>query len=591
MLSVLSIATHISRNAHNFQARVSTAALEPASALAVIDEEIAVHESAVRELRTRRNSYSPTSKFPNELISEIFIIVKAMSTVPLSYGETRDRGGGWLNVAGVCRAWRDIALNTPRLWNEMDTSCVKSLEWTSTMLARSKAAPLFVECMSGLSGRLQPLREEQRLIEKEIFKHIARIQQLHIYADYSTLLELFTPSSGSAITPATKLQSLRINPTPSPTPFPALMSQVLKVPLPSLHTLILLSVDLPPDIPVLPHLRHLTVKSVSRSMSIGLLLSLLRSTPFLEELEFQHDRAGMSAGEINDRTTVELPRLTQLLIKTSYSESAALFQYINYPPSSRVRFECTAEVPLPLNLADVVLCFANSVVAAKVDEVSILKILSSQLQLKASVGNVSWLDIICYRLDSSTVELLKLANKLPSSSIRTLALSGRFPLIERTTWMDLFDYFGHAEELKVEDADEAFMQMLMKPQDDEWIPFPILKKFTLVKGLFNNRLTSAIKSFVAERKALEGPDSAFQLELSRCDIHLSIVRELEQCGALHWDSATLHSGEILGINAFIDEEDDGEDEYNGYDGEYDDPYSDIDSDELEAGMSMVWQMG
>ncbi|KAF9495991.1 hypothetical protein BDN71DRAFT_794570 [Pleurotus eryngii] len=106
-------------------------ALEPASAIAVINEEIAAHELAARELRTRRNSYSPTSKFPNELMSEIFIIAKAMSTVPLSYGETRNRRGGWLNVAGVCLAWRDIALNTLR---EMDASRVKSLEWTSTTL-------------------------------------------------------------------------------------------------------------------------------------------------------------------------------------------------------------------------------------------------------------------------------------------------------------------------------------------------------------------------------------------------------------------------------------------------------------------------
>ncbi|KAF9495992.1 hypothetical protein BDN71DRAFT_1506135 [Pleurotus eryngii] len=219
------------------------------------------------------------------------------------------------------------------------------------------------------------------------------------------------------------------------------------------------------------------------------------------------------------------------------------------------------------------------------------KILPSQLQLKASVGNVSWLDIICHRLDPSTVELLKLANTIPSSSIHTLALSGRFPSIERATWMDLFDNFGHAEELEVEDANEAFMRMLMNPQDDDWIPLPSLKELTLLKGFFNNRFTSAIKSFVAERKALEGPRSTFKLELSRCDIHLSIVRELEQCVALHWDSATLYSDEMLGANAFIDEEDDGEDEYNGYDVEYDDPYGDIDSDELEAGMSMVWLVG
>ncbi|KAF4576860.1 ubiquitin-like protein atg8 [Pleurotus pulmonarius] len=456
-------------------ARFSTATLEPASALAAIDEEIAAHELAARELRTRRNLYSPTSKFPNELLSEIFIIAKAMSTTTLSYGERRARGG-----------------------------------------------------------------------EKEILKHIARIQELHIFAECPTLLELFSPDSDSAVVPATKLQLLRINTTPSPTSFPALMPQVFKIPMPSLHTLILLSVDLPHDIPALPHLRHLTVKSVSRSMSIGVLLSLLRGTTFLEDLEFQHDRAGLSAGEVNDCTTVELPQLTQLSIKTSYSESAALFQYINYPPLAHVRFECSAEQPLPLNLADVVLSFASSAIAAKVDEVSIRETSSHQIQLKACVGNVPWLDIICHRLAPSIVELLRIANMIPSSNIHTLALSGGFTSIERATWMDLFDYFGHAHELKIEKPNEMFMELLMRPKDDDWIPFPILNKLILVKGLFDGRFTSVIKSFLAERNALDGVDNPLTLEIARSHIHQNIVHDLTGCVALLWDSVTLSIREVTG---------------------------------------------
>ncbi|KDQ13752.1 hypothetical protein BOTBODRAFT_44966 [Botryobasidium botryosum FD-172 SS1] len=86
------------------------------------------------DLGSKRNSLAPISCLPDEVLSLIF---EAACT---------DRGScqsAPLNVAAVSRAWRDIALRTPRIWNAITISSA------SLFLPRSKGCPLDIEVNVG----------------------------------------------------------------------------------------------------------------------------------------------------------------------------------------------------------------------------------------------------------------------------------------------------------------------------------------------------------------------------------------------------------------------------------------------------------
>ncbi|KAL4250519.1 hypothetical protein AB1N83_014037 [Pleurotus pulmonarius] len=104
-----------------------------------IDKQISAHESAIQDLRTLRNTHAGISKLPIEVLSEILLLARLPPGT--SYQERRENRG-WLNVAGVCRNWREITLNAPRIWDTLNTPELNTLEWAETLIARSKDVPL-----------------------------------------------------------------------------------------------------------------------------------------------------------------------------------------------------------------------------------------------------------------------------------------------------------------------------------------------------------------------------------------------------------------------------------------------------------------
>lgn len=90
-----------------------------------IDQEIAIHEAAIHNLRTRRNAASHILKLPVELLGDVFVLTKSL----MYYDAAK-----WLAITEVCRSWREIAINTPSLWNSFDMSELRNLEWARTVL-------------------------------------------------------------------------------------------------------------------------------------------------------------------------------------------------------------------------------------------------------------------------------------------------------------------------------------------------------------------------------------------------------------------------------------------------------------------------
>lgn len=134
---------------------------------------------------TNSHHKSPITKLHLELLGEIFLLAKSSTVQSRDDGTLRSEGGwGWLNVVGVCRTWREIALNTAQMWNGFDISHIKHVEWALLLLARSKDAPLFVECAS-------PCENTDVLCA--IAPHLPRIQELYLRTGSSQILSLFSP--------------------------------------------------------------------------------------------------------------------------------------------------------------------------------------------------------------------------------------------------------------------------------------------------------------------------------------------------------------------------------------------------------------
>ncbi|KAF6751762.1 hypothetical protein DFP72DRAFT_765402, partial [Ephemerocybe angulata] len=67
---------------------------------------------------------------PPEILSAIFLLI------PRDVGDT-----SWIRVTHVCHRWREVALNYPRFWSELNAVPPRFMEFA---LARSGCAPILV---------------------------------------------------------------------------------------------------------------------------------------------------------------------------------------------------------------------------------------------------------------------------------------------------------------------------------------------------------------------------------------------------------------------------------------------------------------
>ncbi|KDQ19245.1 hypothetical protein BOTBODRAFT_433594 [Botryobasidium botryosum FD-172 SS1] len=114
----------------------------------------------MREFRNQSTALVPISRLPADCISAIFL----MGCSPEPEDEDDPDAGDpsfWapkrpfcFSASTVCQRWRDIALNTPRLWSNIDFFDAAPFYYTELMLKRSKGCPLHIWLDF---SRLQPM--------------------------------------------------------------------------------------------------------------------------------------------------------------------------------------------------------------------------------------------------------------------------------------------------------------------------------------------------------------------------------------------------------------------------------------------------
>ncbi|KZV73452.1 hypothetical protein PENSPDRAFT_750194 [Peniophora sp. CONT] len=255
---------------------------------------------------------------------------------PTSAHTAHEGSLGWILLTHVCSQWRSVGLSLSSLWGDVFSMFPKV---ASTLLSRARDAPLTFD-MEFLSS-LQP-NPFQPCDYLSSFENLAR-QHLSS-AGTMTFAPLGEPSWSWTIKllyhhEFPLLKDLRAQVSYIPFMHP---DYETSVPLaPSLKRLVL-NVFIPFTAPNLTNL-ELTRLDASKGDEV---LTLLRSSPLLEELLLQWNRASRSSPFVNHFGNVHLPRLTTALF-TGIPGALAFTRNLDIPSHADLGFTTYSLLDLP----------------------------------------------------------------------------------------------------------------------------------------------------------------------------------------------------------------------------------------------------
>jgi hypothetical protein len=287
-----------------------------------IDAEIesmkeSIRESeSVRALRQRRNTLALISTLPTETIDDILLHASA---------NRGDSGLAWLRVAHVCRRWRDIALNQPLFWSQINFTNV-TLAGAAEMLARAKNAPLHLEAT--VTHWDTP---RYSALVNEIWAHISHIHRLSIIDSDATIIsyrELY-------------FDDLKVR-------------KLLHGITPTLSFLELHDIDISWKSSFLTGLRYLKLYTMNMYLRPTLVewLDALDNMPRLKQLVLHSASPIAPPFTFDVRRTVTLPFLTHLDISTAAKDCALSLAHLVLPAltSLCVTVKYSFNIDVALNL-------------------------------------------------------------------------------------------------------------------------------------------------------------------------------------------------------------------------------------------------
>ncbi|TFK72315.1 hypothetical protein BDN72DRAFT_836275 [Pluteus cervinus] len=229
-----------------------------------IDREISQTEDHLCSLKTRRNSLSPISKIPIELLSKIFSESQELALVSLPDEVDLDMR---FIVSWVCRHWRATALGTPGLWtiiSKKNKDSAIDIDFARDFLMRSRNR--------GISVNL--FRSPQNMLEAFV-PQMHRITQLRL-SDIPP-----NPEFGKLLSqPAPALSTIELCGIHLP------LGPILSGNHPNLRSLIIADMDFAAFSPsILPGLTRLHIVGNDPNMTPNYLLGALDSMQALEELK------------------------------------------------------------------------------------------------------------------------------------------------------------------------------------------------------------------------------------------------------------------------------------------------------------------
>ncbi|KAF4607496.1 hypothetical protein EYR38_001568 [Pleurotus pulmonarius] len=529
---------------------------------------------------TRRNGHSDISALPSGILAKIFLDAK---DGVLGYGAPKEAGR--LNVAGVCRDWRNIALASPQLWSSINLS---RSDCALELLKRSKSAPLRIHCKS------TPLTitAANKDIVKSIMAEVDRIQEIDVRATAgSDILWLMSSTRGASapLLEQLRLENLRWSTTSLPL-------HVIPQEFPSLRHLQLTNIDIS-KLPRMPQLTHLEILLRDQSVILfSSLLSSLRRSPTLEEIQI----SGMVKNDLADSPSrIKLPRLTCLSITSVDLEAAAIFAYLEYPANTRVAFRSTRLPAEELDLTNVI-AIRDRFLEPGAPALHGIKISDSRsdgpFQLSASYRGHSHSgedadedadeddDYIDFSISltihycDSAAACEALCSALPLETVHTLKVGG-FDGMAQEQWKTIFRRCKCVKHAQFNGVPVCLFQNLVQTEGP--LLLPKLEVIELILCTFikpENRHTKPetspslriFEGFLEQRKKLKKP---VEVSLILCLITPEAVESLEKYAPIWCDGEDVYYEEDEEDYSYDEEDDDdeeGDDDEESDDDEEDD---------------------
>ncbi|KDQ19461.1 hypothetical protein BOTBODRAFT_62833 [Botryobasidium botryosum FD-172 SS1] len=311
-----------------------------AEARAALDQEIKMIQLTINTfkdhadrllsaIRHRRNQHAPIHRLPPEMISLIFEL--AGPGTQRRNLEYRDP----LNIMRVSRDWRQIAMDSPRVWAHISMIPEPLL---STFLERSKNVPL--ELTFYRTTRGAALQHMARISPS----HLERTRVLRI--DLSGMEMQIDKVESWLSTPLSALERLEIN-RPEEEMYHGGLNFAIDAP--RLRHLSFEHCFMPFDHPIYSTLSTLTLRNIAfieTDVAVGL-LQALEASLFLEELSLQYQMYSAAATEptLSNPMMVNLPHLRRLSLGIPSPITRFFLGHITTPASSQTELVVTDRRP------------------------------------------------------------------------------------------------------------------------------------------------------------------------------------------------------------------------------------------------------
>jgi hypothetical protein len=288
-----------------------------------LDRQISDAYATIDKLKTRRNNtFASTARLPPEILSTIFESIIALCQSQF-YGKLQ-----WMHLMEVCRHWRSVMLECPRLWCSLAFNRVRL---TSEMLRRSKASPL--EIKVSLSGT-----GVKRGAVMLALSHISRIRVLHV--KLASTRDRIKRLLAALDQHAPLLTSLRLTTN----------SEVHVIPralfAPRLRHLAIRNLIISWDSPLLVGLTHLEICGSPHAPSLGELRAVLSHCPALNTLILSGNLPDTENQQHQLQDPIPLPTLALLHLEGPVAACDVVVCSLCFPPTTAVMLCCNLGVDI-----------------------------------------------------------------------------------------------------------------------------------------------------------------------------------------------------------------------------------------------------
>lgn len=261
--------------------------------------------TALSLVRSKLNALQPISCLPSEILEAIFDIC-----VSWLYGHHKPKHR--LAWTQVCCSWRQISLNSSRLWQRIDLC---DSRFADEFLVRSKEAPLSIVSASPL-----------RLATDNLTLHINRLRCIDVFLFSDDMVRLFSKIGPSLPTSVTRL-CLKVPPKSSPLS--------LDVEIPSVRHLALDCVSV--KWTTCQNLSHLSIRGLTPECcpSITELHDIFEASPNLEYIRLED--LTPSNIQMESQRAIPLVHLKDMIVTAQPNIVSAILPGLLLGPSTRLQ--------------------------------------------------------------------------------------------------------------------------------------------------------------------------------------------------------------------------------------------------------------